>query len=122
MGTFHAAVRVGNPDGPRRAVLVSALVDTGAAYTVMPAALLTRLGIIPAESGHRFRLADGQRVEYDMGNALLIIGDRMKVCAVVFGRDGQFLLGANALELFQLLVNPFNERLEPMYDLHEPDF
>lgn len=122
MGTFHAAVRVAHPDGTGRAVLVSALVDTGAAYTVMPAALLTRLGIIPSESGHRFRLADGQRVEYDVGDALLIIDDRMKVCSVVFGRDGQFLLGANALELFQLLVNPFNERLEPMYDLDEPDF
>lgn len=122
MGTFHAAVSAGNPDGMGRAVLVSALVDTGAAYTVLPAALLTRLGIIPFESGHRFRLADGRRVEYDMGNALLTIGDRRKICSVIFGTDRQFLLGANTLEAFQLMVNSFNERLEPMYDLDEPDF
>ena len=114
MGTFHAAVSVGNPDGTRRAVLVSALVDTGAAYTVLPAALLTRLGIVPSESGHRFRLADGQRVEYDVGDALLTIAGKTERCGVAFGRDGQYLLGANALEALALAVNPVGEYLMPI--------
>ena len=114
MGAFHAAVSVGNPDGMGRAVLVSALVDTGAAYTVLPAALLTRLGIVPSEYGRRFRLADGRRVEYDIEDVLLTIEDKTERCAVVFGHDGQYLLGANALEALALAVNPVGERLMPI--------
>lgn len=114
MGTFHAAISVGNPDGSGRPVLVSALVDTGAAYSVLPSALLTRLGIVPSESGHRFRLADGRRVEYDIGIVLLTIAGQTEICEVIFGSDGQYLLGANALETFALAVNPVAERLMPI--------
>lgn len=114
MGTFHAAISVGNPDGIVPSVLVSALVDTGAAYSVLPSTLLTRLGIVPFESGRRFRLADGRRVEYDMGVALLTIVGKTESCEVIFGSDGQYLLGANTLETFALAVNPVGERLMPI--------
>ena len=103
---------VGNPFGGGGAT-VSALVDTGATYTILPATLLMGLGI--AAMGRTILVfADGRREEYDIGEALIIIGRNEALCPAIFGPEGRYLLGVTALEIFGLLVNPVSERLEPI--------
>ena len=41
MGIFNVALEIGDPQGQRYET-VEAMVDSGAAYTIMPASLLTR--------------------------------------------------------------------------------
>ena len=116
MGIFYETIGVGNPSGGDL-VSVSALVDTGASYSMIPASLLRRLGIVMGTRRLGFSVADGRRVEYAMGAARFAIGNRERACPVVFGPEGRYLLGANTLEIFRLLVNPVDERLEPLADL-----
>ena len=111
MGIFYERIGVGNPAGGGL-VFVSALVDTGASYTLLPAGLLIELGV-EAYDTMEFTLADGQRVEYDIGDARLGIGSLERICIVIFGPEGNYLLGAETLADFRLLVNPRRERLEP---------
>ena len=111
MGIFYERIGVGNPAGGGL-VCVSALVDTGASYSALPASLLMGLGI-EAYERIGFTLADGRRVEYDIGDASLSIGNSERICVVVFGPEGNYLLGADTLANFRLLVNSRRERLEP---------
>ena len=89
---------------------VTALVDTGAAHSVMPESLLAQHGIPPLEY-RPFTIADGSEVEYGYGMALIGIEGREFPCPVIFGAEGQFLLGATTLQIFNLMVDPPEERL-----------
>jgi clan AA aspartic protease len=93
---------------------VSALVDTGSIYTVLPTLLLQRLGVVPTER-RRFRIADNSVMERDVGEVLVRIDQRVKATPVVFGGvDSPLLLGAVTLEEFGLGVDPMNKRLIPV--------
>ena len=48
---------------------MEALVDTGSTFTAAPRELLERLGIRPARR-QRFRIANGQVIENDVGEAV----------------------------------------------------
>ena len=89
---------------------VTALVDTGAAHSVMPESMLNRLGLTPLEY-RPFTLGDGSEVEYGYGMARFGIEGRGFPCPVIFGAEGQFLLGATSLQIFNLMVDPSEERL-----------
>ena len=92
---------------------LTATVDTGAAYTTLPANLLRELGVEPTGK-RRFLLADGRRTEMDYGQARATIGDESIVTIVVFGRDdGPALLGAYTLEGLSLAVDPVEQKLIP---------
>lgn len=110
MGTFGVAVRLGDP-ATRQFAEVEALVDTRASDTMMPQSLLARLGIDVVDR-HTYRLADETLVEYDVGEARLRLDDREMTVKVIFGPDGSTpLLGATALEIFHLGVDPVGQRL-----------
>lgn len=99
--------------GPSREI--EAIVDTGAAYTTLPARLLHELGIDPMDRGV-FLLADGRRVEMDIGRAWATINDTSEVTLVVFGEDEAApLLGAYTLEGLRLAVDPIAQRLVPTH-------
>ena len=117
MGTFRVQVGVGNPYGGDFTP-VSALVDTGATYSMMPESWLTTLRLAPDERIW-FRIADGSRVEYDVGEARLQIGGKRRTCTVIFGPEDKYLLGATTLEDFGLMVDPSapNPRLVPLEEL-----
>ena len=116
MGTFSVEIEVGDPLGDRFE-LVDALVDTGATYTMIPASLLDRLGIAPVAQMN-FILADGQRIERDVGEASLRIHDSTFQSPVVFANENSnILLGAVTLQIFGLGVDPINERLVPFHGL-----
>src|SRR6266704_3152165 len=61
MGLTHIKVNIANPAKPRQALELSFLVDSGAVYSVVPAALLRKLRIRP-HSKRTFILADGSEI------------------------------------------------------------
>ena len=117
MGTFEVQIGVGHPRGGDLHP-VSALVDTGATYSMMPESLLTTLRLTPSERDG-FRMVNGSRVEYGIGEARFNIDGRERTCTVIFGAEGRYLLGATTLEDFGLMVDPTqpNPRLVPTAEL-----
>jgi clan AA aspartic protease len=110
MGTFHVSVEIGDPRGERYE-RVEALVDTGASDTVVPRRILERLGVQPEERWP-YRLANGQRIEYDASQTFIRLDGRTRVANVVFGEeDTDALLGASTLEVFHLAVDPVSRQL-----------
>ena len=109
MGLFEVQVGVGRM-GAGETAPVTALVDTGAAQSVLPESLLKRLGLSPLEY-RPYGIADGSEVEYGYGIARFAYEGREFPCPVIFGPDEQFLLGATTLQIFNLMVDPAEERL-----------
>ncbi len=114
MGTFKWPLRISNMDG-QQARDIEATVDTGAAYTTLPASLLRELGIEPIDK-RTFLLADGRRVDMEYGRAWATVNGDSEVTIVVFGEDdGPALLGAYTLEGLALAVDPTSQRLVPTH-------
>ena len=114
MGTFKWPLRVSSMDG-QQAQGIEATVDTGAAYTTLPARLLSELGVERMDR-RAFLLADGRRVEMDIGRVWATINGASEVTLVVFGEDdAPCLLGAYTLEGLGLAVDPTAQRLVPTH-------
>ena len=113
MGTFKARVGVtdGNGGGTQ---WIDALVDTGATYSVLPASMLHDLGVRPKMS-LVFTFGTGERRQLPVGDAYFSIGDREGASKVVFGEEGQYLLGATTLQELALIADTGSHRL-----LHAP--
>ena len=108
MGTFSWPLRISDMDG-QRSRDIEATVDTGAAYTTLPGGLLRELGI-ELMAKRRFALADGQRVDMDVGRVWVTIDLDSEVTLVVFGEyDAPSLLGAYTLEGLGLAVEPTSQ-------------
>ncbi len=110
MGAFTIPIALGHPhSGDLREV--EAVVDTGAIDSMVPASLLTQLHVRPLWS-ILCVLADGSEREYGRGIARIAIEDVEAPCPVLFGNeDSKCLLGATALEIFDLMVDPEEQRL-----------
>ncbi|MBI4311794.1 MAG: retroviral-like aspartic protease family protein [Chloroflexi bacterium] len=116
MGIFRTTVEIGDPTGSRWTPL-QVLVDTGASHTVMPAAILEQLGVRPHATA-TFRLADGRRVERDIGRTWIRVDGHEEITQVVFEAertDG--LLGVITLEEMRLGVDPISRRFVPIEGL-----
>lgn len=110
METFNVAIEIGNRYDGEFAPL-EAMVDTGASYLMIPQDLLRRLGVAPTER-RNFRLADHRIIEYDMGVVELKLDGRQIPVPVAFAPEGAGpLLGAVALEIFALGVDPGTQKL-----------
>ena len=113
MGIFRVEMEIGDPQGERYEV-VEAMVDSGASYTMIPASLLRSLGVTPLRRGG-FRLADGSRIELEIGQTWMRLESERRIVPVVFvEEDTQPLLGAVTLEIFQLGIDPVEMRLVPV--------
>jgi predicted aspartyl protease len=113
MGTFRVRMEIGDATGERWE-MVEALVDTGATYTMAPAALLKRLGVTP-HAREVFTLADGRHAEHDIGRGWVRVSGRSEITLVVFGEaDSEPLLGAYSLEGLRLAPDPVGRRLVPV--------
>lgn len=106
---FQVAIAVGHPDGGDLSP-VNPIVDTGAAHSMLPASLLAGLHLAPLEHPE-FILADGSAATYGFGIARFKIDRRERPCPVIFGPEGNYLLGASALAIFNLLVDPHRKEL-----------
>ena len=112
MGTFRIPIRIEalGRRGDTRTV-ESALVDTGSEYTWVPRDVLESLSVEP-ETGLAFRLADGRRLERQMGMAIVHAAGRFAPDWVVFGEPGDTtILGAHSLEGLNFRVDPTAKRL-----------
>jgi clan AA aspartic protease len=110
MGTFHVTIEIGDPVG-QRFESVDALVDTGATYSVIPAAMLRSLAIESIERGS-FELADGTLREFELGETRVRVHGTEVNTVVVFGDENtEPLLGAYTLERLRLAVDPVRQRL-----------
>ncbi|MDP9237555.1 MAG: retroviral-like aspartic protease family protein [Chloroflexota bacterium] len=110
MGVFTIELEIGDPQATRFE-RVSALVDTGASHTSLPASMLRNLGVTPHDRG-RFQLANGQIVLRDVGQTSVRLDGRIKATVVVFGDEGSMpLLGAVTLGEFRLGVDPVAQKL-----------
>ncbi len=114
MGITHVEVGIAHPGRPRRTVTVTALVDSGASYSVIPAVMLRRLGIRP-HSVRTFTLADGTEIRRQVGDALFIVNGQRGSSPVLFGRSGDsVLLGVVSLEALGLWLDPLKRELRPL--------
>ena len=111
MGITH--VQVSHPIDLDRSEEVDLLVDTGALNSLVPRAILERLGI-PRQFRRVFRLANGQTIERDVGAAFFRWNGHMSAAAVVFAeREDVPVLGVTALEAMGLQVDPTTRTLKP---------
>ena len=115
MGIFSVPVTIGHPGGGDQ-FPVTAVVDTGAGHSMMPASLLGKLGVSPLER-HLLKTDDGRRVEYDVADVRFGIGERIRYCPVIFGPEERYLIGATTLNIFELAVDATGKRLVPATNL-----
>lgn len=112
MGTTHITVTVKNPAARDRSWQGEFLVDTGAIESVIPRQHLEAIGVEPFGS-RTYELADGSRLELDMGLAELEFMDETVGGVVVFvDDDAEPLLGLTALESAGIEVDPRNQQLK----------
>ncbi len=112
MGTTHITVTVKNPAARDRTWQGEFLVDTGAIESVIPRQHLEAIGVEPFGS-RTYELADGSRLQLDMGGAVLEFMDETVMGTVVFvDDDAEPLLGLTALESAGIEVDPRNQQLK----------
>ncbi len=74
---------------------------------------MERLGVRPIRRT-TFALADGRRIERDMGQTWIRVNGEAEISLVVFGAEGEgAVLGAHTLEGLLLAVDPVGRRLVP---------
>lgn len=111
VGTFFHSITLIGPVGATETL--DALVDTGAAFTTMPAPVLERLGVRPHRRV-RLRIANGATVEWDLGRVTVELEGIQEEVLCLFGApDAPPLIGAHPLEAFLLAVDPLEQRLAP---------
>lgn len=114
MGLTHIKAVIANPANPRRTARLTLLVDSGAVYSVVPAATLRRLGIRPHTS-RTFTLADGTEITRRVGDAIFLIDGERGASPVIFGEKGDStLLGTVSLEALGLMLDPIKRLLRPL--------
>ena len=120
MGIFSVPLEVSHPDDGDQ-VGVSAVVDTGAAHTMLPASLLSHLNIQPVLE-KSFGFAKGGASRLGVGLCRIALRDEQFDCPVIFGPEYQYLLGATTLEIFDLAVEPVAQTLVPRIHYERPYF
>ena len=114
MGLFRTTIEIESWDQRgRRRVVPDTLVDTGSEYTWVPREVLESLGVT-AQRKQAFVVADGRRIERDIGYALVRAGGAEAPDLVVFSEPGDMvLLGVHSLEGLNLKVDPVRKELVP---------
>jgi clan AA aspartic protease len=112
MGIFRVTIGVENV--AQRGVVryvADALVDTGSDLTWIPREVLQSIGI-NVERRRSFIVADGRRVERDIGYAVVHAGESATVDEVVFAEESDFaLLGVRSLEGLNLRIDVVRKKL-----------
>lgn len=115
MGLFRTTIEVRNWEAkgsPWRA-LPDVLVDTGSEYTWISRNILEELGVSPRRR-QGFIVADGRRIDREIGYALVRAAGSEAPDLVVFAETGDVtLLGAHSLEGLNLKIDPVRKELVP---------
>lgn len=114
MAITFVDVQVSNPAKPEIKEKLSFLVDSGAIYSVVPATVLKKLGILSDEE-REFTLADGRKVTRKMSGAKFEYNSRHGHAPVIFGeKDDSTLLGATTLEAMGVALDPLKRQIMPL--------
>ncbi len=114
MGLTYLEGVVRTPGRGRRGRSVRFLVDSGAVYSVLPAADWKGLNLKP-ERDLDFVLADGTTLTRGVSECMFELEGRRATSPVVLGEtEDEALLGAVTLETLGLMLNPLNRTLQPM--------
>ena len=114
MGLTYLRLTIANPAKPKRSARLKFLVDSGAYYSVVPATVLSRLGIKRGKT-KTFILADGSDVKRSLGQALFRLNGDEAASPVIFGEAGDsVLLGSISLEALGLMLDPLKRELRPL--------
>jgi len=114
MGLVTLDMEIASPAKPDVFEGVRFLVDSGMLHSVVPAAILNRLGIRPLAK-ETFRLANGEKIVREKGVAVFRLGDHVGGGDVIFGEEGDsVLLGALTLESLGLVLDPLKRELKPL--------
>src|SRR5947209_1679592 len=113
MGVFYIDAEVVNIRRSARKVTVpKLLVDSGAEYTWIPAAMLKRANIQIVKKDLPFLMANGQAITRSVGYAIVRAAGFETVDEVVFGQPGDLsLLGSRTLEGFGAMIDARRKRL-----------
>jgi clan AA aspartic protease len=112
VGIVYAEVEVERDRGPRARVRF--LVDSGAAYAVLPFEVWQKLGL-KAKRTLDFSLADGTTIRRRLSECRFRYQGLDAASPVVLGEPGDAaLLGTVTLENLGLVLNPFDRTLGPM--------
>ena len=114
MGTTTKRFIVKESRRSHKKIEVDFLIDSGAVYSLVPAAMLKKIGI-RAYKTMEFILADGTKIKRKVGDAYFEYNSEGGSASVIFGEKGdEPLLGATTLESLGLMLNPFKRELYPM--------
>ena len=114
IGITTVRVTLVNPHDDRRRTETDMVVDSGAIYSVVPTAILRRIGVAPRKT-ETFGLADGSSIRRKVGEVRFELQGREGISKVIFGRSGDSsLLGALTLETLGLTLNPLKRTLHPL--------
>ena len=92
-------------------LLPETMVDTGSEFSWVPRSLLESLGVKP-ERSQGFVVADGRRVDREMGYAIIHAAGTATSDDVVFAEEGDMvLLGARTLEGLNLRIDVVKKQL-----------
>jgi len=112
MGVDIVEIEVGNPSNLDVTEKVEFLVDSGAFYSVVQAALLEKLGIKPVAE-EIFRLANGEKIKRKRGMAFFKYEGRIGSADVIFGEEDDYtLLDVMTLEALGLALDPLKRELK----------
>jgi predicted aspartyl protease len=112
MGIFRTTIGVESP-GLRDKIhyLPDTMVDTGSEFSWVPRPVLDSLGVTP-ERSQGFLVADGRRIDREIGYAIIHAGGTATSDDVVFAEDGDMiLLGARSLEGLNLKIDVVRKQL-----------
>ena len=110
----HVEIEMANPVDPDTRVPVTLLVDSGATLSVVSGALLERLGIHP-HSKRGFIMANGEKIERQIGDAHFFYQGNRGASPVIFGEPGDSdLLGIVTLEALGFILDPIRRELRPL--------
>ncbi len=114
MGLTYIELEIANTSDLTNWERLDFLVDSGATYSVVPPAVLDRLGIKPIIE-QEFRLANGEKITRKRGGAAFRYGDRIGVGDLIFGEEGDYtLLGALTLESLGFALDPLKRELREL--------
>ena len=114
MGLMKVNVLVKPSREHKKQLLVDFIIDSGAVYSLVPAADLIKIGLKPYKKV-KFSLVDGTTILREVGDAYFEYLGEGGAAPVIFGEDGdEPLLGATTLESMGLMLNPFKRELIPM--------
>ena len=114
MGLTYLDIDIASPARPEEFRTEQFLIDSGAVYSVVQGPVLEDLGIEP-HSRRTFTLANGDRIERALGDALFRYNEHRGAAPVIFGEPGDSnLLGVVTLEALGYVLDPLKRELRSL--------